>query len=183
MDSKTVSQKQKDVLLLLSHINQEYMYPDWKNIIESYNVSQHSSQYSKPEVVQDFEMYYPHDYLPKGHIFSIMYSEHLHEAIVLFKLFYYATTYETFYNTAVWARYHLNEGLFLYAYSVAVIHRPDMKGAVLPPIYEIYPHYFYDTSAIHKAYYYKQVHSTQHPHSGYNPQHGYTVHGNYSGIT
>ncbi|KAJ8972027.1 hypothetical protein NQ314_000410 [Rhamnusium bicolor] len=96
-------------------------------------------------------------------------------------MFYYAKTYETFYNTAVWAKHYLNEGLFLYAYSVAVVHRPDMTDVILPPIYEIYPYYFYNVEVIQKAYFYKQTHSTHHPVPEYDEHFGYTIYANYSG--
>lgn len=94
----------------------------------------------------------------KGEIFSVFHHSHWHEAYLLFKLFYYAKDFQTFYHTAVWARQHINEGVYLYALSVAVAHRADTYGIIIPPIYEIYPYYFYNTETIHKAQYYKQVH-------------------------
>lgn len=111
----------------------------------------------------------------------MLYQPHLNQSIVLFELFYYAKSYEVFYNTAVWARDYFNEGLFLYAYSLAVVHRPDMQDVILPPIYEIYPYYFYNVEVIQKAYQLKQMHSAQHPPSFYDEKYGYTIHSNYSG--
>lgn len=110
-----------------------------------------------------------------------MYQPHLNQSIVLFELLYYAKTYEIFYNTAVWARHYFNEGLFLYAFSLAVVHRPDMEKVILPPIYEIYPYYFYNVEVIQEAYKLKQMHNTQHPVSKYDPNYGYTIKANYSG--
>lgn len=104
----------------------------------------------------------------------------MQEAVALFKLFFYARDYETFYNTAVWARQNVNEGVFLYAVSVAIVHRPDTKRFVLPPIYEVYPYYFFNSEVIQKAYRYKQQNSNQEERheSGYN---GFTINSNYSG--
>lgn len=117
--------------------------------------------------------------LPKGQIFSVFYKEQLEQAVALFRLFYYANDYDTFYKTAVWARQNVNEGLFLYSYIVAVVHRPDTKNVVLPPIYEIYPYYFFPAEVIQQAYIYKQQYGGQKiQSSGFD---GYTVNANYSG--
>lgn len=48
--------------------------------------------------------------IPKGHPFSVMYEEHLEQAIALFKLFYYAKDFETFYKTAVVMHKFVNDG-------------------------------------------------------------------------
>jgi hypothetical protein len=122
--------------------------------------------------------------LPRGQVFSIFYQEQLQQAIALYRLFYYAKDYQTFYNTAVWARQHVNEGVYLYSLSVAIVHRPDTYGIVLPPIYEVYPYYFYNNEVIQQAYRYKQQYygqqrqQNQDEHSGFN---GYTINANYSG--
>lgn len=85
---------------------------------------------------------YKTDSLPKYNTFSIFYDQHREEAIALFQLFYYAKDFDTFYNTAAWARVHLNEGLFLYSFYIAVIQRVDTSSFVLPAPYEIYPELF-----------------------------------------
>lgn len=46
-------------------------------------------------------------------------------------------------QTAAWARDVYNEGQFAYAFYVAVIHREDTNGIVLPPLYEIYPYFYF----------------------------------------
>lgn len=50
-------------------------------------------------------------------------------------------------------------GLFLYTTSVAVVHRQDTYGIILPPIYEIYPWFFFNTDVMQEAYKYKMVHN------------------------
>lgn len=114
---------------------------------------------------------YSYGFLERGQIFSIFYEEQQRQAEALFRLFYYANNYDTFYRTAAWARQNLNEGLFLYSISVALAYRPDTTNYTIPPIYEIYPYYFFNTEVIQKAYYYKQR---------YGPQEQ-TIYANYSG--
>lgn len=49
-------------------------------------------------------------------------------------------------------RLNLNEGMFVYALTVAIRHREDCKGIILPPPYEIYPYFFVRADVIKKAY-------------------------------
>ncbi|KAJ8923135.1 hypothetical protein NQ315_001689 [Exocentrus adspersus] len=167
---------QTDVLRLLEHVNQPSFYPDFVEIGNSYNISSNSSNYTNQTAVQNFLQYYNYNsFLPRGAVFSVFYREQLQQAIALFRLFYYAKNYETFYRTAVWARQNLNEGLFLYSYTVAVVHRPDTRNIVLPPIYEIYPYYFFPAEVIQQAYIYNQQHG------GHANQEVYTITSNFSG--
>lgn len=74
------------------------------------------------------------------------------EAVALFHLFFYAKDFETFYKTAAWARVYLNEYQFAYSFYIAVLHRPDTEGIVVPAPYELYPEFFTNTDAMGKAY-------------------------------
>jgi hypothetical protein len=72
--------------------------------------------------------------------------------ITIFESLFYAEDWDTFYRTACYARDRVNEGQFIYALSVAVLHREDTRGVVLPPAYEVYPHLFVNSDVIHAAY-------------------------------
>lgn len=104
------------------------------------------------DLVNNFLQEYTYSFLPRGSIFTIANPRHIKQAKALFGLFYYANDFETFYKTACWARDYVNEGMFVYALSIAVIHRPDCQGMILPAPYEIYPHYFVNSDVIQKAY-------------------------------
>lgn len=93
-----------------------------------------------------------HGMLPRGQVFTMMNKEMRHQAVVLFRLLYSAKTFDVFYNTAVWARFNVNEQMYLYALSVAVIHRPDTKLMKLPPMYEVMPHLYFNDEVMQKAY-------------------------------
>lgn len=55
--------------------------------------------------------YLHYDYIiPKGVPFSIFTEPHLEQAVALFKLFYYAKDFETFFEAAVVMRKFVNEG-------------------------------------------------------------------------
>lgn len=112
--------------------------------------------FQKPEVVEEFFSLYTNELLPRGVVFNLLNDEHLQYAIALYNLFYYAKDYETFLNVAIWARQNVNQGLFVYSLSVAIVHRPDTKDYLLPPIYEIFPQYFFNSHVIQKVQNYKQ---------------------------
>lgn len=94
--------------------------------------------------------------LPREAIFSIFMESHIKEAVLLSKVLYYAKDLDTFHKTAVWARNHVNHGTFLYALSVALIHRKDTYEMPLPPIHEVFPHYFFNDDVIQRAQTLKQ---------------------------
>lgn len=105
--------------------------------------------------VKKFMQMYRIGLLPRNEVFSILNEIHRHQAIQLFRVLYTAKDYETFYKVACWARTNINEGMFVYALNVAILHRPDCKGLILPPMYEIYPYYFINHEVIRKAQQYK----------------------------
>jgi hypothetical protein len=90
--------------------------------------------------------------LPRGEIFTINIDRQMKEVVTMFHMLYYAKDFVTFIKTACWMRLYCNEGMFVYALTVAVRHREDCKGIILPPPYEIYPYYFVRADVIQKAY-------------------------------
>jgi len=90
--------------------------------------------------------------LPRGQIFTLFNDKHREQMITIFESLFFAEDWDTFFRTACYARDRVNEGQFIYALSVAVLHREDTRGIVLPPAYEIYPHLFVNSEVIHAAY-------------------------------
>lgn len=90
--------------------------------------------------------------MPRGEVFTIHVDRQLKEVVTMFHMLYYAKDFDTFIRTACWMRLHLNEGMFVYALTVAVRHREDCKGIILPPPYEIYPYFFVRGDVIQKSY-------------------------------
>lgn len=80
--------------------------------------------------------------LPRAVPFSILESEHKFEAVTLYNVLYSAKDYDTFYKTAVYLRDHVNENLFAYVLSIAIVNRPDTRGIYIPRLYEVFPSYF-----------------------------------------
>ncbi|KRT78718.1 hypothetical protein AMK59_6996 [Oryctes borbonicus] len=84
-------------------------------------------------------------WLEKGELFSVYNEEHLQQAILLFKVFYYAENIDKLYKFAIWSQDIVNERLWIYSLSIALVHRPDTFGLIIPPIYEMQPHLFFNS--------------------------------------
>nr|UAX26438.1 arylphorin [Galleria mellonella] len=143
---------QTKVLSLLENWKQVNPDDEYYNIAKEYNVEANMESYTNREVVTEFLSLYKAGFIPKNEVFSIFYENQALEVIALYRLFYYAKDFETFYKTAAFARVWLNEGQFVYAFYLAVIHRADTRGIVLPPPYEIWPEYFMNSDVLSKIY-------------------------------
>lgn len=104
------------------------------------------------EAANEFLELLKHGMLPRGHVFTLLNPQVYHQVMVLYRVLYSAKNFDVFYNTAVWARFHVNEYMYTYALSVAVLQRPDTKYVKLPPLYEVLPHFFFNEDVMQKAY-------------------------------
>ncbi|XP_011176708.1 arylphorin subunit C223 [Zeugodacus cucurbitae] len=95
---------------------------------------------------------YKADYLlPRGEFFGVLVKSHLTQVWGLFNHFYYAKDFATFQRIVSWARVHVSEGMFVYALNLAVVHRDDCAGLILPTIYEILPQHFFTSKLVYEA--------------------------------
>lgn len=147
--------KQKAIFEVYQHVHQHEVHTALYEDSKNFNVEEHYDYYTNVEAVKEFVYFYKHGMLPFDEVFTIFNDEHREQAIALFNFFYYAKDFDTFYKSFVWARFHVNEGMFVYASTVAILHRPDMKGFILPAVYEIYPYYFFNSDVVQKAQQYK----------------------------
>ncbi|KAG7210288.1 hypothetical protein KM043_011832 [Ampulex compressa] len=152
--------KQKSIYELFWHVDQPTVYhPELYQKARSFSLADHLDQFVDKTVVEELLQRLKHGMLPRGHVFTAAHKELHQEAVCLFRVLYGAKDFDTFYNTAVWARFHVNEQMYVYALSVAVMHRPDTKHIHLPPVYEILPNFFFNTDVLHQAYHVAMGHA------------------------
>ncbi|KAG8042144.1 hypothetical protein G9C98_000135 [Cotesia typhae] len=169
--------KQKKVYNLLYHTSQpNLVIKDLFKEGSDYSIEANIDSYTNKEAVTSFIEQYKFGFLPRGTLFSIYYPKLLSETKALFKLFFYAKDFDTFYKTAAWARAHINEAQFIFAFYQAVIRRPDTEFIQLPPPYEIYPYAFFNSEVIEAA---KNVKLFRKGDSAENSY--FIIHANYSG--
>nr|CAD7257152.1 unnamed protein product [Timema shepardi] len=60
-------------------------------------------------------------------------------------------TYDDFLSAAVYCRDRLNPNMFIYALSVAILHRPDTRNLEVPPLSEVFPDKYMDSAVFARA--------------------------------
>ncbi|XP_070152704.1 hexamerin 70b [Polyergus mexicanus] len=144
--------KQKSIYELFWHVDQPTVYhPELYQKARSFNLEDNVASFTHQAAVTELLQRLKHGMLPRGEVFSVRVPQHYEEAINLFHVLHSAKDFDTFYNTAVWMRFHVNEYMYMYVLSVVVLHRPDTKNIRLPPVYEVLPQYFFNEEVIHKA--------------------------------
>lgn len=147
--------KQKAILEVFQHVHQKEIHTELWTDSKKYNIEEHYDSYTNIEAVKEFMVLYHHGLLGFDEIFTVLNEAQREEVTALFNVFYYAKDWDTFYKSMVWARFHVNEGMFVYALTTAILHRKDFVGIELPAVYEIYPYYFFHSEVIQKAHQYK----------------------------
>merc|ERR1711970_564147 len=90
---------------------------------------------------------------PQKKYFSLFNPRHREEALMLFDVLMQCKEWAPcLVSNAVYFRERMNEGIFIYALYVTVIHAPIADGLVLPPLYEVTPHMFTNSEVINQAY-------------------------------
>ncbi|XP_043262248.1 uncharacterized protein LOC122403032 [Colletes gigas] len=145
--------QQKIIYELFWHVDQPTIFfPELIQKSRRFNVADNIDKFTDKEAITEFLDLLKHGILPRGQVFSISNPEMRHQAMVLFRVLHSAKNFDAFYNTAVWARFNVNEMMFTYSLSVAVMHRPDTKHFKLPPLYELLPNMFFNDDVMQKAY-------------------------------
>ncbi|XP_076677764.1 phenoloxidase 1-like [Andrena cerasifolii] len=83
--------------------------------------------------------------------FSLFIPAHRKIAARLINIFMGMRTYEDFLSVSVYCRDRLNPNMFIYALSVAILHRPDTKDLPIPPLTEIFPDKYVDGGIFSRA--------------------------------
>uniref|UniRef100_A0A8D8QK47 Arylphorin n=1 Tax=Cacopsylla melanoneura TaxID=428564 RepID=A0A8D8QK47_9HEMI len=145
-------QNQQEVLQLLENVHQPNQKQNQANIGNNFASNFNPNQFQNPEAAQQyFEAFQQGQLQQRGSAFSPLNNNQLNEAVQLFDLFYFANDFDTFYQAACFARDHVNEGQFVYAFYTAVVQRPDTEYIALPAISEVYPQLFVKASTIKQA--------------------------------
>ncbi|CAK1555811.1 unnamed protein product [Leptosia nina] len=147
-----IKERQIFMLKLFNHILEPVSYKEIVDIGRNFKIEENIDLFIKQDVVKTFMNYMKFGFLPRGEVFTIHVDRQLKEVVSMFHMLYYAKDFDTFIRTACWMRMYMNEGMFVYAMTIAVRHREDCKGIILPPPYEIYPYYFVRSDVIQKAY-------------------------------
>lgn len=149
-------EQQKALLQLVQHPHQRDVYPRLLVIANGWKIEENIEQYTNINAVKEFLLYYNHGLIGPDELFNIYDPVHRNQVIALYNLLFCARNWQSLYKTLVWARLNVNAGQFIYALMMVSVHRNDLKGLTLPPIYEINPYLFFPSDVIQCAQTLKQ---------------------------
>ena len=140
--------KQKVFFEIFMNVWQPEIYNKYFEDAKNFNYVDFKDKITNEDAYKCFVMCYEKGYTGMDEIFSPMNEWQNFETLSLFKTFYYAKDWDTFYKLMVWARFNVNPGMFIQAVTMTVLHRQDFAGFVLPAIYEISPFYFFNSYVV-----------------------------------
>ncbi|KAM7353713.1 arylphorin subunit C223-like [Cochliomyia hominivorax] len=143
--------KQKFLFEIVYRVEDPLMFEEYIKLGKSFHFNKADYTHYDMYMEKFYEAYKYGALLPKGEFFGALVQTHLKQAYGLFEFFYYAKNFEVFQRNVAWARMYCNEGMFVYALTLAVIHRDDFHGLILPSIYEIFPQYFFNSKFVYEA--------------------------------
>nr|XP_014093124.1 larval serum protein 1 gamma chain-like [Bactrocera oleae] len=148
---KAFLEKQKFLLEIVHRIENPLLFEEYLKYAKDFHFEK--ADYMQYDYyMEKFVGTYKAGYiLPRGEFFGTLVKSHIMQAWGLFNHFYYAKDFETFMRIASWARVHVSEGMFVYALNLAIIHRDDSEGLMLPSIYEILPQHFFTSKLVYEA--------------------------------
>ncbi|XP_073841437.1 larval serum protein 1 beta chain-like [Musca autumnalis] len=148
---KNFLEKQKFLLEIVYRVTDPLMFKEWIKLSDKLITDKSYYKHYDDHMEKFWESYEMKILLPRGEFFGALVNTHYQQAWGLFNFFYFAKDWDTFMRNVCWARMHVNEGIFVYALSMAVTHREDFNGLVLPSIYEIFPQNFLNSKFIYNA--------------------------------
>ncbi|XP_033209434.1 hexamerin-like [Belonocnema kinseyi] len=149
---QTLLRKHLQIIQLLENIAGEIPNTQLLSIGQTYDIESHIRDYDNPSLVKlAAAAVKTGNVQPKRTAFSLTVSGLRQEVIILTRILLGAKDWDTFLNTAAWARVHLNEYQFVVALISAVLQRTDTQGIILPPLYEIIPQSFFDARVIQQV--------------------------------
>ncbi|XP_004522412.1 larval serum protein 1 beta chain-like [Ceratitis capitata] len=151
VDDLALLEKQKFLFEIVHRIEDPPMFEEHIRLGRTLVYNKEKYQQFDANMKAFYESHKQGALLPRGEFFGALVKSHHEQAHGLFNYFYFAKDLATCQQNIAWARIHVNEGMFVYALTLTVIHRDDFKGLMLPTIYEILPKSFFNSKLIHAA--------------------------------
>lgn len=143
--------KQQVIFEIFMNVWQPEIYNKYFDDAKNFNYADFKDKITNEDAYNYFVECYDKGFIGMKEVYSPTFEYQNHQTLALFKAFYYAKDWDTFYKFLVWARFHINPGMFIQAVTMAVFHRKDFAGFILPAIYEISPFYFFNSYAVTKT--------------------------------
>jgi Hemocyanin, all-alpha domain/Hemocyanin, copper containing domain len=143
--------RQMIIFEIFKNVWQPEIYNEYFEESKSFDYKAIKDQITNLHAYECFEECFQNGFLGRDAIYNPFIPMHNFQMLSVFKMLYYAKDWDAFYKVMVWARFNVNPGMFIQSLSMAVLHRKDFEGFLLPPIFETSPFYFFNNFVITKA--------------------------------
>jgi len=149
-----LAKKQQTINRLLYRVTEPLAFDELKTMAAEFNPIADLSIYDDGGVAATKLMTDINDgrVLERHHWFSLFNTRQREEALMLFDVLFHCKNWDCAVHAAAFFRERMNEGEFVYALYVTVIHAKSGEGLVMPPLYEVTPHMFTNSEVIQQAY-------------------------------
>ncbi|TOF85739.1 hypothetical protein CGJ15_25670, partial [Vibrio parahaemolyticus] len=153
-DEVPLAQKQHDISSLLYKVYEPLHDANLKTLVDTFDPEANLSNFPDGGVAvrKLLKELKDHKLEEKQHFFSVFNDTQREQALLLTNVLLQCQDWKTGISYAAYFRQRLNEEEFIYALYAAVRHSPLSRNVVLPPIYEILPHFFTSAEVLQKAY-------------------------------
>ncbi|KAG7171543.1 Pseudohemocyanin-2-like 2 [Homarus americanus] len=153
-DGVPTAQKQHDINFLLHKLYEPLHEANLKALEDSFDPLAHTANMpdggvAVNKLMQEVKTQHLEE---RHHWFSVFNATQREEALLLVKVLLQCQDWPTAIGNAVYFRKMMNEETYVYALYTAIKHSPLTKHVVLPPLYEIMPHFFTSSEVIQQAY-------------------------------
>lgn len=143
--------KQQAIFEMFMNVWQKEIHNEYYDYAAKFKFEDYKDKFGGEGTYDNFMHFYNFGFLGMDVVFAPFQTEQNKQMMAVFKMLYYAKDWNTFYHFMSWARFNINPGMFIHSLTMAVLHRDDFAGIVLPAIYEINPYYFYNSYTIASA--------------------------------
>lgn len=105
--------RQKAIFEIFMNVWQPEVHNSYYEEAKSFNYKDVKDKITNEGAWNCFEACYEKGFIDIDEIYSPMQDEHNHQMLSVFKILYYAKDWDTFYKFMVWARFHINPGMFI----------------------------------------------------------------------
>jgi hypothetical protein len=110
--------KQKAIFEIFMNVWQKEIHNDYYEQSQKFSFEGFKEHVGNAEVYERFMHFYDYGFLSMDEIYAPFQSEQNEQMLSIFKIFYFVKGWDNFYNFMVWARYHINPGMFIQALTV-----------------------------------------------------------------
>lgn len=148
---KEFMMKQKAIFEIFMNVWQPEIHNNYYDMAKKFSFETYKDKFDS-DAFKNFYHFYTFGFLKFEANYAPFQTEQNEQMLSVFKMFYTAKDFEgSFLPFMSWARFNINPGMFIQALTMAVLHRDDFQGIVLPAVYEITPYYFFNNFVIQSA--------------------------------